>query len=154
MKRVIPEDRERHMAGVAEYMYNHAEKYDLIPEKMYVLGMLHDVGYIFGKPNHEVRGAEILRLIGLSPTNDLVHAVACHGLTPFEYMMQFGATLDEIPKEIILLWEADMHVDLTGEDVGYSARLADVVYRYGEDSKPYEICSETIEFLKDLEKNK
>ena len=154
MKRVIPEDRARHMFGVAEYMYHNADKYDLEPDKMYVLGLLHDIGYIHGKPKHEVRGAEILRLIGLSPTNDLVHVVSCHGLTPYEYMHLYTVTSDEIPKEVLLLWEADMHVDLTGEDVGYSARLADVVHRYGKDSKPYEICSETVEFLKELEKDK
>lgn len=40
-----------------------------------------------------------------------------------------------------------MHIDLTGEDVGYKVRLEDIGNRHGFDSEPYKICKETIEWL-------
>lgn len=49
----------------------------------------------------------------------------------------------------MFLWEADMHVDQSGEDVGYEARLKDIGERLGFDSEPYNICSETIRWLID-----
>ena len=34
------------MHGVAEYMYAHAEDRGLNKDSMYLLGLLHDIGYV------------------------------------------------------------------------------------------------------------
>ena len=60
----------------------------------------------------------------------------CHGC--------FGS---EIPNEMILLWPADMMVDLNGNAVGFKARLDDIGKRHGIDSEPYRICKETMLWL-------
>ena len=53
----INNNKKMHMFGVAEFMYTEAPKYGLNPEEMYVLGLLHDVGYIFDDwHNHEENG--------------------------------------------------------------------------------------------------
>ncbi|MBR0384343.1 MAG: HD domain-containing protein [Eubacteriaceae bacterium] len=44
----ISEERIRHMHGVAEFMYKRAKDYKLDAEEMYLLGLLHDIGYIQG----------------------------------------------------------------------------------------------------------
>lgn len=53
MSEIISREKILHMWGVAEYMYQNASKYELKPDKMYVLGLLHDIGYIKGKQDHE-----------------------------------------------------------------------------------------------------
>ena len=55
-----------------------------------------------------------------------------HGFTPQEYMEFTGCPEDEIPQELILLWEADMMVDLTGQVVGYQQRCDDILARRGK----------------------
>ncbi len=140
----ISEDRMAHMHGVAEYMYEHAEEYGgLNKEEMYLLGLLHDIGYLYGKEGHEQSGA---RLLGLDTHyGQLIHA---HGLTPREYMYCHCCLPSEIPSELILLWTADMMVDLTGKVVGFKARLEDIAQRHGKNSEPYRICKETMTWLK------
>lgn len=48
------------MHSVAEYMYRNAKKYDLNPEEMYILGLIHDIGYLKDRLDHEVHGARLL----------------------------------------------------------------------------------------------
>lgn len=48
----------------------------------------------------------------------------------------------------VLLNIADMSVDSHGVEVGFDRRLADVAYRYGEDSDQYRECARMIELLK------
>ena len=141
----IPDNRIAHMHGVAEYMYAHADKYNLIPEEMYFLGLNHDIGYINGKEGHEDFGGELLHTLGIS--KELSDIISWHGTTPNEYKELHVCFDDEIPDALILLWEADMHIDLSGKDVGYKARLEDIGNRHGFDSKPYQTCKATIEWL-------
>lgn len=150
MNKIIPENRIKHMHGVAEYMYQNAEKYGLNPDEMYFLGLNHDIGYINGKSGHEDYGAELISKIGLS--DEFVALIRCHGMTPQEYKDVHGCFDYEIPKALILLWEADMHVDLSGEDVGYEVRLENIGNELGFDSNSYQICKETIDWL--LNQNK
>lgn len=56
MSKVITEGRIHHMHGVAEFMYNHAQEHKLMPDQMYFLGLIHDIGYINGKSGHEASG--------------------------------------------------------------------------------------------------
>lgn len=136
-------DRVLHMHGVAEYMYANAARYDLDPANMYLLGYLHDIGYLFGKEEHELKGAE---LVGLDSFYGKL--IAAHGLTPRQFAEYSETNEKKIPAEMILLWEADMMVDLTGEAVGYEKRLEGIAERHGKESRVYRRCYETIDWLK------
>jgi HD superfamily phosphodiesterase len=138
------------MIGVAEYMYTNASKYNLNGEKMYVLGLLHDIGYISGSKNgHEEYGAELLKNCFPGSESNLLEIIKIHDITPQEYMRINNCKKENIPKELLLLLEADMMVDLSGEAVGFNKRLEAIKNHYGEDSNPYRICHETIEWLKE-----
>lgn len=140
----ITNERMAHMHGVAEWMYEHAEEYGCEnKDEMYFLGLIHDIGYLYGsKEEHEQKGAELLGL-------DTYYGrfVQAHGLTPQEYMDCHGCFGSEIPNEMVLLWTADMMVDLNGNAVGFKARLDDIGNRHGIDSEPYRICKETMLWL-------
>ena len=140
----ITKERMAHMHGVAEWMYEHAEEYGCEnKDEMYLLGLVHDIGYLYGsKEEHEQKGAELLGL-------DTYYGrfVQAHGLTPQEYMDNYCCFESEIPNEMILLWTADMMVDLSGNAVGFKARLDDIGKRHGIDSEPYRICKETMLWL-------
>ena len=57
----ISQERIAHMHGVAEWMYTHAEEYGCEnKDEMYLLGLIHDIGYLYGsKEDHEQKGAEL-----------------------------------------------------------------------------------------------
>ena len=140
----ISKERIAHMHGVAEFMYQHAEEYGLKnKDEMYLLGLIHDIGYLYGKKEqHEQLGAELLGL-------DTYYGkfVQFHSFTPQEYMDYHKILASEIPNEMIFLWTADLSVDLTGEAVGFKKRLEDIGNRHGFDSEPYKKCKETILWL-------
>lgn len=148
--KVYPIDRNRtaHMVGVAEYMYYNAGKYNLDPDEMYVVGLLHDIGYISGdKHGHEQYGADLIQKcfstnFGMPYIGEVI---AHHGDRPTDYLSEH----DLVPDELKLLWEADMSVDLTGENVGFEKRLADIGERHGFGSHPYETCKQTMDWLKE-----
>lgn len=147
MAKRIDDDRIRHMHGVAEYMYAHALEFQLEPEKMYVLGLLHDIGYVDGKEGHESRGANILKSLGFGM--EYFISILWHGSTPSDFLALTGGCKKlQIPKELILLWKADMTVNGRGEEVGYEERLRDIGDRLGYDSRAYKNCKEVIEWLK------
>ena len=141
---LITNERIAHMHGVAEWMYEHAEEYGCKnKDEMYLLGLIHDIGYIYGnKEEHEQRGAELLGI-----NTYYGKFVQAHGLTPQEYMTHNNCLNSEIPNEMILLWTADMMVDSKGNVVGFKARLDDIEKRYGTDSESYCICKEIMLWL-------
>ncbi|MBR2762154.1 MAG: HD domain-containing protein [Solobacterium sp.] len=140
----ISDDRIAHMHGVAEWMYRHAEEFGCEDKnKMYLLGLIHDVGYVFGKSNHEQTGADII-----GPGTFLGDLVRNHGLSPKEYMELHGCSEEEIPRELILLWTADLIVDAKGNTVGFRGRLEDIWDRHGLGSLAYRNCKETMEWLR------
>lgn len=145
---IMSEKRIKHMHGVAEYMYRNANKYGLNPEEMYILGLLHDIGYVQGRLDHEVIGARLLEKEGYKHSS----IVSWHGTTPLDYMRLRDCSVEDIPKELILLWEADVSVDSMGNEVGFKDRLTDIGLRYGFDSLPYRIVEETINWLKEYNK--
>ena len=138
----IDKDRIAHMHGCAEYMYRHAEEYRQDPDEMYLLGLVHDIGYVNGKKGHEAYGANIR---GLS--NRLSYVIRLHGTTPQEYISDHSGWPLMIPPELILLWEADMHIDGKGNEVTYEERLAEMAAIYGIESEPFRVCEDTIEWL-------
>lgn len=151
MSSLIPENRLKHMQGVAKYMYENASKYDLDSQKMYTIGLLHDIGYISGSAaGHEEYGANLLKDI-FGDTNKYIEAINCHGLTPNEYIKKYSCTLADIPNELLLLWEADMNVNIEGNCVGFDKRLEDIANRRGIESIAYITSKERVEFLKTLQ---
>ena len=146
---LIPQDRILHMHGVAEYMFRNADQYGLDPEKMYLLGLLHDIGYMYGTDHHEEMGAELTEKHGYRDA-DLIR---WHGVLPEEYMRLKQCRPDRIPKELLLLWEADLRVDHKGQDVGFERRLEEIRRSLGEDSKAYQDCVRKTKWLKHYDQN-
>lgn len=140
-----------HNIGVAEYMRENAEKYHLSPDEMYVLGLLHDIGYLSGRVGHEKVGADILNAIGLN--QNYVYAIKYHGLNPKLIeekpydSFDFETAYKDLP-ELVLLYEADMSIDARGYRVGFKARLDDIGQRYGYDSIAYKNASDTVDYVK------
>lgn len=155
-------DRERieHMHGVAEFMYEHYDQFNcklLSKEEIYFLGLNHDIGYMYNKDEHETKGANLISKICQGTTPIICHFIALHGITPKEYMEITNYTVDQIPHEMILLWYADLTIEArgyrTGKDVGFETRLKGVKEKYGEDSLPYKIGKQTVDWLIPVLKN-
>jgi len=145
MGKLIDEKRMKHMHAVAEYMYEHADKYNLNRDEMYLLGLLHDIGYLYLRAEHEKCGAAILNNCGYNKF-DIVES---HGMTPTEYKARYNCSDTEIPKELVLLWEANMSIDAEGNNVGLFNRLGDVCSRYGATSETFRVCNEIIQWLRE-----
>ena len=141
---LISKEKIEHMHAVAEYMYDKAEVYGLKPEDMYILGLLHDIGYVKGQEKHPETGAGMAAHF-MGSFGRYANVIAAHGMSPSEYMERTGSR--DIPQELMLLWEADMQIDPTGKVVGYSMRLNDIAKRYGGKSDEYRNSLQIIEFL-------
>lgn len=144
-----------HCIGVAEYMRENASKYGLDADAMYVVGLLHDIGYLSGRRGHEQAGEEILKKVGIS--DETLYAVANHGKNLYEVEADFqangGANLLCQRTELVLICEADMSVNAQGYRCGFDKRLEDIANRYGSDGIEYATASATVSFVKEqLEK--
>ena len=144
----ISDDRIKHMHGVAEYMYKNALKYNLNPDDMYLLGLLHDIRYIHGKEKHEEHGAQMLSKYDYPYSWIIEH----HDWTPSMIKTEYYMSDEYIPTELFLLWEADMSIESTGrdagKDVGFEKRLENIGKRLGQDHEAYINCNEIIGYLK------
>lgn len=119
----LPENKQKHIVAVAEYMYRNSHKYGLVPEEMYVLGLLHDIGYLNGNVGHAAYGGALME-----GQNYKYH----------KEIQYHGKDQDEYESEALwLLNEADLMIDSNGCLVGTKKRLEDIKLRYGEDSKNY-----------------
>lgn len=143
-----------HSIGVAEFMRENAEKYGLDPNAMYVAGLLHDIGYLEGRKNHEANGAVILNNIGITDEK-VLFAVQNHGKNLYEVAKSEEEKYDgeisilyDIP-EIVLMCEADMSVNARGYRVGFDKRLEDIGHRYGKDGIEYATASATVNYVKE-----
>jgi putative nucleotidyltransferase with HDIG domain len=126
------------MHGVAEYMYKHAADYNLDPEEMYLLGLLHDIGYLEGRIMHAQHGAAILKKIKLPHKYQI--AVERQG--------DILKEKDHPSPELMLLIEADMHIiSRSSKMVRYRDRLDEIAVSYGIDSKAYRICKANVRYL-------
>lgn len=121
-------NRPNHLVGVAEYMACHAEEFGLVKERMFILGYLHDIGYIFGDIDHELKGACYLDFLGYKD----FEIIQAHGMTPKDYTDWKNCSEDDIPKELFLLWEADLRVDIDGRMVSFEERLDGIRKRRGD----------------------
>lgn len=142
----ISEDRIRHMHGVAELMYRFADNFhcrNLSKDEIYMLGLNHDIGYLNGKYAHETNGAILF-------SNRVIrHCIQWHDSSPEEYLKIFSR--EDLPRELIMLWWADMMVESAGENagkvVGFRKRLENISERYGRNSDIYRKCKEKVDWL-------
>lgn len=130
----LPLNKQMHVFAVAEYMYRNASKYELNSDEMYTLGLLHDVGYLYGSFGHGINGANLLEADGYIFSSEIRY----HG----KYQQEYSSPA------LSLLNEADMQINSYGEFVGYDARLKEIGERYGFDSKNYEYSSKLINQLR------
>jgi putative nucleotidyltransferase with HDIG domain len=151
--RPLSDDKVSHSKTVAEFMLKNAERYGVDPAKAYIVGLLHDIGYIAGRRGHEEKGAEML--CGLGMDEDVVNAIRFHGTKPkeMEKMIKGTRAENDTIKLITLLYEADMSVDVKGRNVGTKERLRDIRARYG-DGIEYETARAEVDFVKEFGKKK
>ena len=142
----LKDHKARHSLAVAAYMMHRAEDYGVDPAEAYVVGLLHDVGYVNGRNNHGQEGATIL--LGMGLAYRYRYAIQYHGVSPFHITNE---NVDEDPEELRkapyvtydevaawtkrqriypLLLEADLRIDTVGRLVGFKSRLADLHRRY------------------------
>lgn len=115
------------MIGVARCMRDIATKLNWSEEKceeMFVLGLLHDIGYEFENPKeHATIGGNILKNTGYKYWKEVLY----HGNPNSEYKSI----------ELKLLNSADMQISPCGDLITYSERLTDIKDRYGDVSVQY-----------------
>ena len=138
----------KHSASVAEYMSENATKYGLDREEMYVLGLLHDIGYLFGQRDHAEDGDHLLCQFGFARTK-YAGLVALHDTNPYKIHQDYYHT--EVSPELFLLQQADMTVDALGNFMGFDKRLKEIGKRYGEDSKAYETAKAIVKYQKEFD---
>lgn len=140
----ITEDKIAHCKAVAEHMKKVARiqgKDDLTADIYYVVGLLHDIGYLRGRKEHEINGAVILKAMGMK--DEYVQTILNHGTNPYTLK------INEQTDILIALQDADMSVDKYGRDAGFKKRLEDIKLRYGADSEAYDTATKTVQFLKE-----
>lgn len=133
----------QHLLGVADYMRDRAKDWGMDPDECYVIGFLHDIGYLRGKENHEKVGADIARKLGLN--NRIVFAIENHSETLRNFY--------NVTPLLAFIAEADMSVDSRGNIVGFEGRLKDIEINYGKDSEDYKNSVDNIAFIKEYLKN-
>jgi HD superfamily phosphodiesterase len=137
---MITENRSRHILGVARKANLLAQKLklndNLYAEDMFLLGLLHDIGYEFNpsNSNHAATGGEILKRSGYKYWKE----VALHG----------DETVEQMTDELFILNCADMTTGPNGEDFSFDERLEELAHRFGKESSPYQKCVIEIEKLK------
>ena len=137
---MITQNRWQHILGVARKCKEFAVKYKPedgeFAEDMFLLGMLHDMGYEFMESNasHAFVGGGILKRSGYKYWQE----VALHG----------DESVDNMSDELFILNCADMSTGPSGEDFTFDERLAEIKSRFGVDSSPYKKCVIAVEKLK------
>lgn len=137
-----------HMRGVAEYMRNRASEYGLDKEKMYLLGLLHDVGYLNGWKDHAKYGAELLKSVGMDEC--MIFAVQNHGNNPYTLGFNEGkqsAQTDVKQAMLVLLLEADLSVSADGKYIGFETRLSEIESRHSTETS--QIAKEAVRYVRE-----
>lgn len=125
----LDNNRIKHILSVAYKMKRIVEEtpglYDVTPQEAFMIGYLHDVGYVFtdNQIEHEHLGGELLKEMGYKFWREIYF----HGDPMAEYDS----------KELRLLNAADLTTDRCGNDVTLQERLDDIRNRYGSNSKQY-----------------
>ena len=137
---MITDNRWKHILGVArkaKVLALRLRPDDLVfAEDMFLLGVLHDIGYEFMENNvsHAAVGGEILKRAGYRHWQE----IALHG----------DERVDEMSDELFILNAADMMTGPSGEDFSFEERLEEIALRFGRDSLPYKKCVVEVEKIK------
>ncbi|MBR1915124.1 MAG: HD domain-containing protein [Alphaproteobacteria bacterium] len=138
---MITQNRWQHILGVARKCKEYALKFKpedgQFAEDMFLLGMLHDMGYEFNQSNassHAAVGGEILKRNNYRYWQE----VALHG----------DETAQNMSDELFILNSADMSTGPNGEDFTFEERLNEIAQRFGKQSQAYQKCVIEIEKLK------
>lgn len=137
---MITQNRWQHILGVARKAKMLAEKLKTndtqYAEDMFLLGIMHDLGYEFMESNasHAAVGSEILKRSGYQYWQE----VALHG----------DETVDDMTDELFILNCADMMTGPKGEDFTFDKRLKEIAQRFGENADAYKKCVIEVEKLK------
>lgn len=137
---MITSNRWQHILGVARKAKILADK--LKPnnvqyaEDMFLLGMLHDMGYEFMESNasHAYVGGEILKRNNYQFWSE----VSLHG----------DETVKNMSDELFILNCADMSTGPNGEDFTFDERLKEIAQRFGKDADAYKKCVVEVEKLR------
>lgn len=111
-----------HVRAVAEVMWQTAVANGATvaeADGMYLLGLVHDIGYLHGARGHSDAGGDILEASGYRFS---------------EEVRRHGRMTDDPSRELVMLWHADMSCDHLGRRVTYEERLDSIVARYGDES--------------------
>lgn len=137
---MITQNRWQHILGVARKAKMLAEKLKTndtqYAEDMFLLGIMHDLGYEFMESNasHAAVGGEILKRNNYRYWQE----VALHG----------DETVENMSDELFILNCADMMTGPNGEDFTFDERLKEIAQRFGEDADAYKKCVIEVEKLK------
>lgn len=137
---MISESRWRHILGVARKAKILADK--LKPnnvqyaEDMFLLGIMHDLGYEFIESNasHAYVGGEILKRNNYQFWSE----VSLHG----------DETVKNMSDELFILNCADMSTGPNGENFTFDERLEEIASRFGKDGDAYKKCVVEVEKLR------
>lgn len=137
---MISESRWQHILGVARKAKILADK--LKPnnvqyaEDMFLLGIMHDLGYEFmeSNGNHAHIGGEILKRSNYKYWKE----VALHG----------DETVKNMSDELFILNCADMSTGPNGENFTFDERLEEIASRFGKDTNAYKKCVIEVENLR------
>lgn len=137
---MITQNRWLHILGVARKCKELALKFkpddSKFAEDMFLLGMLHDMGYEFNQSNasHATAGGEILERNNYRYWQE----VALHG----------DVTVDDMTDELFILNCADMMTGPKGEDFTFDERLEEIASRFGKNADAYKKCVIEVEKLR------
>ena len=137
---MISESRWQHILGVARKCKEFALKFkpenSKFAEDMFLLGMLHDMGYEFIESNasHAYVGGEILKRNNYQFWSE----VSLHG----------DETVKNMSDELFILNCADMSTGPNGENFTFDERLEEIASRFGKDADAYKKCVVEVEKLR------
>lgn len=137
---MITENRWKHILGVSRKAKEFACKFkpndSNFAEDMFLLGLLHDMGYEFMESNagHAAIGGEILKRNNYKYWQE----VFLHG----------DETVEDMSDELFILNCADMSTGPSGENFTFEERLAEIASRFGKDADAYKKCVTETEKLK------
>ena len=137
---MITQNRLQHILGVARKCKEYAIKFkpddNKFAEDMFLLGIMHDLGYEFIESNasHAAIGGEILKRNNYRYWQE----VSLHG----------DETVENMSDELFILNCADMSTGPSGEDFTFEQRLEEIASRFGKQSQAYQKCVIEIEKLK------
>ncbi len=91
---------------IAKYMHDNAGRYDLYEKKddLYLLGLLHDVKD--RRHKEEVPHIRRMLLEEMGLRRSYTQIAECHEMTPKAAARYLMVSEDELPAELLLLWEA------------------------------------------------